>query len=199
VSTDPTDLTAAIGRRVRDERLSRDWSLDRLATVAGLSRRVVINVEQGTTNPSVSTLLSISTALGIGLPALVEPPRTAPIRVTRSGEGAELWAGDRGGRGILVATATSQDAIELWQWTLGPHETKASDAHSAGTKELLHIHDGSVVVTVGAEQFTLRPGDAISIPGDVAHAYANPYDQTARFSLVVFEPLAGAQHQAGEK
>ena len=37
---------------------------------------MVVNVEQGTANPSVGTLLRISDALGIGLPALVRTPAT---------------------------------------------------------------------------------------------------------------------------
>ena len=33
---------------------------------------------------------------------------------------------------------------------------------------------------------------AVAFPGDVAHSYANPRTQPARFSLVVFEPGVGA-------
>ncbi|MDQ4137329.1 MAG: helix-turn-helix domain-containing protein, partial [Actinomycetota bacterium] len=71
-------LASTIGARVRSERQSRRWTLDHLAELAGVSRRMLVNVEQGSTNPSVGTLLKISDALGVGLPALVEPPqRTA--------------------------------------------------------------------------------------------------------------------------
>ena len=41
-----------------------------------MSRRALVNVEQGAANPSVGTLLRLSDALGVGLPALVEPPAT---------------------------------------------------------------------------------------------------------------------------
>ena len=68
------DLASAIGVRVKQERQARRWTLDQLAEAAGVSRRMVINVEQGAANPSVGTLLRISDALGVGLPALVEPP-----------------------------------------------------------------------------------------------------------------------------
>jgi transcriptional regulator with XRE-family HTH domain len=91
---EPTaSLAAAIGARVRGERQARRWTLDRLAEAAGVSRRMVVNVEQGAANPSVGTLLRISDALGVGLPALVEPPETRTVQVTRSGQGAALWTG----------------------------------------------------------------------------------------------------------
>ncbi|HSK34316.1 MAG TPA: helix-turn-helix transcriptional regulator, partial [Propionicimonas sp.] len=66
-----TSLAAAIGARVKQQRQSRRWTLDQLAETAGVSRRMLVNVDQGATNPSVATLLRISDALGIGLPALV--------------------------------------------------------------------------------------------------------------------------------
>ncbi len=81
-------LAVAIGLRVKQERQSRRWTLDQLAEAAGVSRRMVVNVEQGEANPSVGTLLRISDALGIGLPALVEPPEPKPVKVTRKGGGA---------------------------------------------------------------------------------------------------------------
>src|SRR5215203_1677968 len=96
-------LALAIGVRIRQERQSRRWTLDQLAEAAGVSRRMVVNVEQGATNPSVGTLLRISDALGVGLPALVAPPQPKPLKVTRRGEGAALWSGESGGRGVLVA------------------------------------------------------------------------------------------------
>src|SRR5512133_2775920 len=96
-------LALAVGVRVRQERQSRRWTLDQLAAAAQVSRRMVVNVEQGAANPSVGTLLRISDALGVGLPALVEPPRPRPVKVTRRGEGAALWTGDAGGRGVLMA------------------------------------------------------------------------------------------------
>src|SRR3954468_18380805 len=109
-----TNLALAIGARVRQERQSRGWTLDQLAEAAGVSRRMIVNVEQGAANPSVGTLLRISDALGVGLPALVEPPRQKPVKVTRSGEGAALWSGESGGRGVLVAGTEPPDVVELW-------------------------------------------------------------------------------------
>src|SRR3954464_13372748 len=80
-------LAAAVGARVRQERQSRRWTLDQLADAAGVSRRMVVNIEQGTTNPSIGTLLRLSDALNVGLPALVQPPHTERVTVTRGGEG----------------------------------------------------------------------------------------------------------------
>lgn len=185
-------LVSAIGVRVRQERQSRRWTLDQLAEAAGVSRRMVVNVEQGAANPSVGTLLRISDALGVGLPALVKPPRPKPVKVTRHGDGAVLWSSESGGRGVLVAGTEPPDVVELWDWTLGPGDHHASEAHTPGTKELVQVQQGTITVEVAGQPVTLDAGDAAAFPGDVAHSYANPGPQPARFSLAVFEPGVGS-------
>lgn len=185
-------LASAIGARVKQERQARRWTLDRLAEAAGVSRRMVVNVEQGTANPSVGTLLRLSDALGIGLPSLVERPRPEPLKVTRSGEGAELWSGAAGGRGVLVAGTDAPDVLELWDWTLAPGDAHASEAHAKGTKELMQVHEGAVTLEVGGQSVTVGTGDAVAFPGDLEHAYANAGPKSARFSLAVFEPGVGS-------
>ncbi len=186
-----TALAAAIGSRVRQERQSRGWTLDRLADEASVSRRMVVNVEQGMVNPSVGTLLRLSDALGVGLPSLVEIPRPRPLKVTRREEGVALWTGERGGRGVLVAGTEPPDVVELWDWTLGSGERHASEAHSAGTRELVQVQQGRLELEVGDESVVLTPGDAVSFSAEAGHAYVNPGRRPARFSLVVFEPGVG--------
>jgi transcriptional regulator with XRE-family HTH domain len=191
-----TALATAIGTRIRQERLSRNWTLDHLAGVAGVSRRMLVNVEQGAANPSVGTLLRLSDALGIGLPALVEPPQPAALKVTRRGEGAALWTSDAGSRGVLVAGTEPPDVVELWDWTLAPADRHASEAHSTGTKELIQLHEGTITIEAAGQSVVLEPGDALAFPGDVPHAYINMSESPARFSLSVFEPGVGSVNRS---
>lgn len=188
---DTAAMAAAIGGRVRRERQSRRWTLDQLAEAAGVSRRMLVNVEKGAANPSVGTLLRLSDALGVGLPALVEPPQVKPVKLVRRGDGAVLWTGTAGGRGVLVAGTHPPDVLELWDWTLGVGDRHASEAHAPGTKELIEVHTGIVTIEVADQTHTLVAGDAISLPGDVTHAYRNDGAEPARFSLAVFEPGVG--------
>lgn len=188
-------LARAIGARVKLERTLRGWTLDQLAAHAAVSRRMVVNVEQGSVNPSVGTLLRLSDALGVGLPALVEPPAPRSAKLTRAGEGAALWTGANGGRGVLVAGTEPPDVVELWDWTLGPGDRHESEAHSAGTRELLQVLEGTVTVESGGAEHILRIGDALTFFGDTDHAYANPGDLPARFALCVYEPGVGQGHR----
>jgi transcriptional regulator with XRE-family HTH domain len=185
-------VARAIGGRVRQARAGRGWTLDQLAERSGVSRRMLVSIEQGSANPSIATLLLVSDALGIGLPALVEMDRSPGLRVTRAGSAPVLWRGKLGGQAVLVAGTEPPDVTELWDWTLGPGESHSSPAHAAGTRELLLVLDGQVEVRVGQHAGVLGTGDSASFAGDLPHGYANPDPaHAARFALTVFEPGVG--------
>src|SRR5438270_1176659 len=185
-------IARAIGDRVKQGRGSRGWTLDQLAERSGVSRRMLVSIEQGSANPSIATLLRISDALGIGLPALVDVERSPGLRVTRAGAAPVLWRGKLGGRAALVAGTEPPDVTELWDWTLGPGESHSSEAHTAGTRELLLVLDGQLELRVGQHAEVLATGDSASFAGDLAHEYVNAgAAQAARFALTVFEPTAG--------
>jgi transcriptional regulator with XRE-family HTH domain len=185
-------VARAIGGRVRQGRAGRGWTLDQLAERSGVSRRMLVSIEQGSANPSIATLLLISDALGIGLPALVALDDPPGLRVTRAGMAPVLWRGKLGGQAVLVAGTEPPDVTELWDWTLGPGEGHFTEPHSAGTRELLLVLDGQLELTVGQNTEVLVTGDSASFAGDLPHGYANPGSaQVARFALTVFEPAVG--------
>ncbi len=184
-------VSRIIGRRVRASRTHLGWTLDQLAHRSGVSRRMLVNVEQGVTNPSIATLLRLSDALGIGLPALVDTgdDGAQPVVVHRAGAARAVWTSPGGGSAVMVAGTSPPDVSELWDWLLGAGDIHRSEPHRAGTRELLHVLAGSVLLVVGSAEHTLQAGDAASFDGSLAHSYANPSStQPARFSLAVFEP-----------
>ena len=185
-------VARAIGGRVRQGRAGRGWTLDQLAERSGVSRRMLVSIEQGSANPSIATLLLISDALGIGLPALVDMGDPPGLRVTRDGTAPVLWQGKRGGQAVLVAGTKPPDVTELWDWTLGPGESHSSPAHAAGTRELLLVLDGQIELRAGQHAEVLATGDSASFAGDQPHGYVNPGSaRAARFALAVFEPGVG--------
>ena len=185
------EISRTIGRRVRAARTDLGWTLDQLATRSGVSRRMLINVEQGVTNPSIATLLRLSDALGIGLPALVDTADDgrAEVVVHRDGEIAPMWVSRAGGSAVMVAGTAPPDVTELWDWRLAPGDDYRSEAHRVGTRELMHVLSGSVVLVVGDAEHRLKSGDSVSFDGAVPHSYRNASgSRPARFSLAVYEP-----------
>jgi len=189
---DAEQLPTLMGQRVRQFRTARAWTLDELADRSGVSRRAVVNVEQGVSNVSIATLLRLSTALGVSLASIVEAPHGALLAVRHPAEQQVCWQSPAGGKAVLLVSTAAPDVVELWEWRLGPHDEYSTEQHSAGTREVMHVLSGSVRLTVGSNSVTLLKGDALAFPGDVPHTYANATQRDTRFSLAVYQPGVSA-------
>jgi transcriptional regulator with XRE-family HTH domain len=61
----PTDPLVAFGSRIRDLRVARGWSQERLAEVADLHRNYVGGIERGERNCALRTVHALAEALGV--------------------------------------------------------------------------------------------------------------------------------------
>jgi transcriptional regulator with XRE-family HTH domain len=176
----------SVGAAVRRRRLERDWTLDDAAARLGVSRRLLVQIEAGEGNPSLSTLLAIAAGFDIALVDLLADTRQPAITVQPdSGNAPVLWAGPSGGHGRLLVASSG---LELWDWVLHPGEERCSDAHRPGSREALTVTAGSLTIEVaGADRAVLHRGQAAAFAADVDHRYANEASHPTRFTLSVYE------------
>src|SRR5690242_15684458 len=69
-----------VGRRIREHRIESNLSLRELARRLGISPSAISQIETGKSRPSVSTLYSIVTELGMSLDELFSGDGTTPAR-----------------------------------------------------------------------------------------------------------------------
>ncbi|WP_369174070.1 helix-turn-helix domain-containing protein [Streptomyces sp. R28] len=235
----------SLGARIRHARLARGLSLRGLAREVGVSASLVSQIENGKSQPSVSTLYAITTALGISVESLfdageattVRPvaaapgtaagaapgavagaapgpaPRTAPRTAPGAAPGAALsaapgtvlhalaaFAADPGRRIGPLVTPDEREVLELdsgvvWerlghvpgtdvdflQVTYRPGGASSSSGglmRHAGT-EYGCLTSGELILTLGFDEYTLRPGDAVCFESTIPHRYRNDGDVPA--------------------
>ena len=183
----PTEqrVSRSLAEAVRRFRAARSWTLDDLAARSGVSRRLVVQIEQGHANPSIGTLLRLADALHVTLTDLVSDQETATLGVRAPSEATELWQGPAGGRALLEV---SRGPLELWSWTLERGESHLSDAHHAGALELVKVRKGTLVLEVGDESVQVKAGHSAWFDAARRHAYRNATATPVTFTLVVFDP-----------
>src|SRR5512133_2502359 len=152
VHEDHRRAAVPIAFAVRRLRSARSWTLNELAARSGVSRRLVVQIEQAQANPSIGTLLRLADAFEVGLGELLPESPTATAGIRPAGEEVRLWSGPRGGAGRLLI---NRGPLELWSWTLRPGESPESEAHHAGCVELLNVTTGTLQLDVGVDSFTL--------------------------------------------
>ncbi|MGH9111846.1 MAG: helix-turn-helix domain-containing protein [Acidimicrobiales bacterium] len=181
-------VAAAVARNTRRLRTARGWSLDRFASRSGVSKGMLVHLEQARTNPSLATMCKIAETLGVSLAALVELDAAPQVRVVQPSESIPLWTGADGSVGDLQLGTDERDHIELWHWTLAAGDAHRSDAHADGTRELLHVVDGTLTLEVDGVAHAVVAGGAALFHADRPHAYRNDRKRAVRYVLVVIQP-----------
>ena len=178
----------AVAQTVRALRSSHGWTLDRLAARAGVSKGVLVALEQGRGNPSLGTLIRISEALGVALTRLVQVEEEPPVRLFPSDRHVVLWQGPAGGSGTLLAGSDPRPSVELWTWELQPGEPHDSDPHTPGTREVVYVQRGTLTLTVDGRCHHVSEGAAAVFFGDRRHSYANEGAEPCHYFLAVMDP-----------
>lgn len=178
---------ARLSSEVRLRRQQRGWTLDVAAARLGVSRRLLAQLEAGEANPSLSTLLSVAEGFGTSLVELLVGEDKPSVTVQPGNASAPvLWQGEHGGEGRLLV---GSGRLELWEWTLGPGDTRVSDAHQPNACEVLSVTAGVVTLVVGAhDPVPVRRGQSAMFRADEPHAYRNDGKQQAAFVMAVHDP-----------
>jgi transcriptional regulator with XRE-family HTH domain len=188
--TEPTGLSGALARAVAALRAERGWSLDTLANRSGVSKGVLVALEQGRSNPNLATLARIGDAFGVPVTRLLEGADETVVRVSAADTGRVLWRGPAGGTGTIIAATQPPWAAELWRWQLEPGEKFGGDAHAPATRELTWVESGELTLTVAGQRYHLEAGECVRFPGDLHHSYANDGGGRAVLTMVVVVPPA---------
>jgi transcriptional regulator with XRE-family HTH domain len=186
----PDAVAAAVARNTRRLRTARGWSLDQLATRSGVSKGMLVHLEQARTNPSLGTLCKVAETLGVSLAGLVELHEAPVVRVVDPAEVVRLWQSEAGSAGDLLVGSDERDHLELWHWRLAPGDRHASDAHARGTREMVHVVAGTLTLDVGDTTHAVPAGGAALFHGDRDHVYRNTGRKAVSLVMVVHQPDA---------
>lgn len=151
-------------------------SQEALAQASGVSRRMLVAMESGDSNVSLSTLDRIAAALGVMLPDLIvdrEAAGHSPVLAWQGSSGAS--------QAHLLQSAPASRLAELWQWSLAPGERYHSAAAPGDWWEMVFVLDGTLTIALPGETITLAAGQSHAYRADGPFDFANEGDASLRF------------------
>lgn len=184
------DITVALAGTMLLLRAERGWSLDQLAARSGVSKGVLVALEQGRSNPNLVTLARLSDAFGVPVTRLVEIADQPGVQVTGPDSSRVLWHGPAGGTGTIIAATDAPWAAELWRWTVQPGEGWGGDAHTPATRELAWVQSGTLTLTVAGATYQVGAGQCARFSGGLPHAYRNDGTEPVILTMIVVVPPA---------
>lgn len=187
--TDLDQLTQSLARNLKRLRTERGFTLDALAARAGVSRGMLIQIEQARTNPSVGTVVKVGDALGVSITTLLDFDQAPAVRLVPPEQAVRLWSTPRGSHSTLLAGTEAPGPLELWHWRLMPGDASASDPHPAGTTELVHVTAGTLTLTVDGADHAVPAGTSASFESGIPHGYRNDGTEPVEMTMAVSVPL----------
>ena len=187
-ASDRPPLTVqAVGNEIKRLRKLRAWTLEQLASAAGVSAGLLSQVERGQGNPSFNTLVQVAHALGIPVARLVAGEQMSSPVVRRE-ERRRLSLGDEELVLAEMLTPRLDSALEAIRIVTEPgYSTKDTPFVHEG-EEFGIVLEGTHAVNVGGTHYVLRAGDSISYSSTIPHWYENPGEVTSVSLWVVTPP-----------
>ena len=174
-----------LGRRVKQLRAGRGWSLEALASASGVSRSMLSQIEREQANPTLAVTLRIAQAFGMTLGELLQAPGAASsVSVIRADDRAYHYRSDKNCRVRTLSPLNLEKDVEFYEVQLEPGGALRSAPHFEGTREFLTVQKGRVRVESAGDTEELQPGDSASYRADVPHAIVNAGRNEAVIFLV---------------
>jgi transcriptional regulator with XRE-family HTH domain len=187
------NLEKAIGYEVRIYRKQLGITVTDLAVATGMSVGMLSKIENGNISPSLSTLQSLSRALGVPVTAFFksfEEPRSASF--VKAGQGTNIERrGTRAGHQYsllgYIENNSSGVTVEPYLITLTTESDVFPTFQHEGM-EFLYMLEGEVVYRHGDQLYHMAPGDSLFFDADAPHGPEELVKLPSRYLSIISYP-----------
>lgn len=181
------EFEGAIGERLKALRLGQNFTLDQLASAAGVSRAMISRIERGEASPTAALLARLCEALGLSLSAFFAPD--APDRSPLSRHAAQrLWRDPTTGylrRSVSPPGMPSRVDIVEVEFPPGARVSFPPRPESRLMTQHVWLFAGVLDMELEKETHRLQPGDCLFMDIGDAFAFFNPSDEPARYAVIL--------------
>jgi len=182
------NLKKAISERIRNIRLAKGYSLDKLSVETGLSKGYLSLIENGEKNPTISTLVKIAFGLNVPINTLLtgEPYDEEPSKLSlvRADERILITFPDGPQDYIYESLAHKKidKPFDAYFVTIGPELPEDPQVHDG--EELLFTLEGRHEFTYNGQSMVVGPGDCLMFDSSLPHNTRSLDGKPARVLLV---------------
>ncbi|NLR98603.1 helix-turn-helix domain-containing protein [Rhizobium sp. P38BS-XIX] len=181
------DLDRAIGVRIKELRIARGLTLDELANASAVSRAMISRIERAEASPTASLLSRLCAALGLSLSAFFAREHEEVSPLARH-EKQAIWRDPGTGyvrRAVSPpATGSQVDVVEVI-FPAGASVIFPPNTASAEMTQHVWLFEGEMDVTHREVTYRLMPGDCLFMGIGDGHAFHNPGEGPARYSVIL--------------
>lgn len=179
------DITTTIAANTKRIREQKKLTLDAAASLTGVSRSMLAQIEKGEVNPTISVLWKIANGYKVSFTSLTEEQGKA-VSVIRLADREPLR--EDGGRYLNypVFAFDEQTLFETYRIVIEAGGALSAQPHLRGAVEYITVFTGAAEITVDGERLLLSKGDSVRFCADVPHGYRNSGSEPAELSMLIY-------------
>ena len=179
------DIVNSIAANTKSIREQKKLTLDAAASVTGVSRSMLAQIEKGEVNPTISVLWKIANGYKVSFTSLVEGKSDA-VSVIRQADMQPLEEDEGRYLNYPVFIFDEQKLFETYRIVIEKGGIFSAQPHLKGAVEYITVFAGQVEITVSGERFLLSKGDSIRFNADVPHEYQNSGTEVVELSMLIY-------------
>ena len=165
---------AALGNRIRVERITRKLGLQQLSSRCQVSRSMLSAVERSEKVPTVLVLDRIATALGTSIARLLAVESRARVVILRHEE-QDVVRDPTGWHRRILSPVLPDVEFEFMRTTIKAGvDAGLFNPHAPGSREYVAVERGTLRLTIDGAVHLVHAGDSIYYDGDCHHGFSNP-------------------------
>lgn len=176
-----------LSERLRELRLRHGMTLRELAAKVEVSPALLSQLENGVTDPSLSTLRKLATVFKAEVSTLFSEPNAPLVHLSRAGQRMRLTAPK--GEITYERLTPGRGDLEVLRATMQPGDVSSSEPRGHESTECIVVLAGEVVVEVAEERHVLVADEALTFDSRLAHRFSNESERPAAFLLAVTPPV----------
>lgn len=176
-----------VAENIKRLRKIRNYSLDQLSSMTGVSKGMLAQIEKGSSSPTITTLWKIANGLQVSFTSLAERPAGEPT-VVRKHEKTPVMAGKEKYAAFPHFPFDQKKKFEIFYIELAPGCVHESEPHHGGIEEYVLVSRGAIAVTACDYTCSLNEGDAMHFTANTVHTYKNNTEQTASCYTLIYYP-----------
>lgn len=174
-----------MGRRLRNLRSKRGYSLRTLANRSGLNVNTLSLVENGKSSPSVSTLQQLAQALDVRLSAFFESePLEKRVIYTPIGRRPQALFGSTQMQNLGKDLAGS--VVQPFVVTINPGEGSGEQIIVHTGHEFVYCLSGRIRYQIDGDEYLLQSGDSLLFEAHLPHCWENKGEDKAQILLILY-------------
>jgi transcriptional regulator with XRE-family HTH domain len=184
-----------LGALLRQRRTGR-FTVEELATRAGVSAGLVSQIERGIGNPSFATLLRLSQALELPIASMFESPQLdeGQMVVRHHQRRRMVVPADGIVNEMLVPNTNRKLGLIRTVIPAGLPNQGDGVAYSHPGEEIVLVLSGTLHASISGQEFVLEEGDTLSYDAAHAHTWTNRGAEPVDILLFSTPPGSGADH-----